>query len=112
LAIVIRTGLVSNAVSGDGFFKSFSDAFPTSVDSWYISEFIAAVGDVRLTVCVSYNMLLCQPLETRGTYLFQEYGHDDEGHTEIRSDNETWQKVRIFGPERMREEVGPTILRL
>ena len=61
---------------------------------------------------VSCIVLLCQPLKTNGTYLFQEYGHDDEGHTVIRSDNETWQEVRIFSPERMREEVGPTILRL
>jgi hypothetical protein len=98
---VIRTGLVSNAVSGDGFFTSFSDAFPTSVESWCISEFIVAVVDVCVTVCASCIVLICQRLETKGTYLFQKYGHDDEGHTIVRSDNETWQKVRVFGPERM-----------
>jgi hypothetical protein len=38
LAIVIRTGLVSNAVSGGGFCRSFGDAFLTSVGAWCISE--------------------------------------------------------------------------
>ena len=61
---------MSNAVSGGGFCLSFSDAFPTSVDSCCIPELTVVARDVRITVCVSYRDVTV--LETKGTNLFQE----------------------------------------
>ena len=92
---------MSNALSGGGFCMSFSDAFPTSVDSCCMPVLIVAAQDEHITVCIS----CCSGtlLEAKGAYLFQEQGHDDKGHAIISSDHDGWQKVRIFGPERMGE---------
>jgi hypothetical protein len=42
--------------------------------------------------------------------LFQKECSQNKGYQGIGGRPDTWQEVREFGPERMREDVGPAVL--